>query len=106
MTEKKQYQAESITVLKGLEAVRKRPAMYIGGTGIDGLHHLIFELVDNSVDEAISGHCKEVEVILHIDGTVTVSDDGRGIPVGVHTDRNVSAASIWTPCPAANRAPK
>lgn len=93
-SQNKTYDSSNIKILEGLEAVRKRPAMYIGGTGIDGLHHLIFELVDNSVDEAISGFCKEVEVVLHIDGTVTVSDDGRGIPVDMHTDRNMSAAEV------------
>ncbi|CAI2716862.1 DNA topoisomerase (ATP-hydrolyzing) subunit B [Nitrospina watsonii] len=88
------YDSSNIKVLEGLEAVRKRPAMYIGGTGQDGLHHLIYELVDNSVDEAIGGYCTEVEVQLHIDGSVTVSDNGRGIPVDHHQGKNMSAAEV------------
>ena len=86
--QKKAYDSSNIKILEGLEAVRKRPAMYIGGTSQDGLHHLIYELVDNSVDEAIGGFCTEIEVILHIDGSVTVSDNGRGIPVDAHENKN------------------
>ncbi len=93
-TQKKTYDSSNIKILEGLEAVRKRPAMYIGGTGQDGLHHLIYELVDNSVDEAIAGHCTEIEVILHIDGRVTVNDNGRGIPVDLHKGKNISAAEV------------
>ena len=92
--QKKVYDSSNIKILEGLEAVRKRPAMYIGGTGQDGLHHLIYELVDNSVDEAIGGFCTEVEVILHIDGSVMVSDNGRGIPVDIHSDKKISAAEV------------
>ncbi|MEN9824646.1 MAG: topoisomerase (ATP-hydrolyzing) subunit, partial [Pseudomonadota bacterium] len=91
-----QYGAGQIQILEGLEAVRKRPGMYIGDTSVNGLHHLVYELVDNCIDEYLAGHGNTIEITLHVDGSVTVSDNARGIPVDIHSEGRTALEVVMT----------
>lgn len=100
MSEEKEvvYGADQIQILEGLEAVRKRPGMYIGSTSERGLHHLVYEIVDNAIDEALAGYCDEVQVFINKDNSITVIDNGRGIPVGINHKAGNRRSKLYLPC--------
>ena len=99
------YEAEDIQILEGLEAVRRRPGMYVGGTDVKALHHLIYEVVDNSIDEALTGVCTRINVTIHADQSVTVEDNGRGIPVAPHPIKGISTLQLVMTTAAVTRSP-
>lgn len=104
--ENTEYGADQIQILEGLEAVRKRPGMYIGSTSSRGLHHLVYEIVDNAVDEALAGFCTEIQVVINPDNSITVVDNGRGIPVGINHKAGILQLKLFLPffMPAVNSA--